>query len=189
MSSAKLTPKQRRLQTEIEEISAFVHMDHWNILEYPEESRTTHLELMRRKLILGEIIMKYTLIDEMLSVVICHYYFRRPRRGFSFRELWRTKKFQIFSQYVLDDTYLLNKVKLVRAISEVPPSIRSAIERINALRNAVAHSFFPENRRQYAMHKAIIYQGSNIYSKQGIEKFVDDFQNVNEYLWKRAGWM
>jgi hypothetical protein len=43
MSSAKLTPKQRRLQTEIEEISAFVHMDHWNIIEYPEESRTTHL--------------------------------------------------------------------------------------------------------------------------------------------------
>jgi hypothetical protein len=189
MSSEKLTPKQRRLQTEIEEISAFVHMDHWNILEYPEETRTTHLELMRRKLILGEIIMKYTYVDEMLSVVICHYYFKRPHKELSFRELWRTKKFRTFSQHVLDDTYVLNKMKLVRAIGEIPPAIRSAIERINALRNAVAHSFFPENRRQYAMRKAIIYQGSDIYTKQGIEKFADDFRNVNEYLLKRAGWV
>jgi hypothetical protein len=96
MPPAKLTLKQRRLQTEIEEISAFVHMDHYNILEYPEESRTTHLELMRRKLILGEIITKYTYIDEMLSVLICHYFFPRPRQAY-FPKLWKTKKFQIFT--------------------------------------------------------------------------------------------
>jgi hypothetical protein len=43
-------------------------MDHWNILDYEEEARTPILEKMKQKLIRGEIIMKYTLIDEFLSV-------------------------------------------------------------------------------------------------------------------------
>jgi hypothetical protein len=188
MLTTKLTPSQRRLRTEIEEISALVHMDHYNILEYPEEGRTTFLELMRRKLIVGEIIMKYTYIDELLSVLICHYFFPRRREAY-FRKLWRTKKFQIFTHHVLDDTYLLNKLKLVNAIGPLPPPIKNSIERINAVRNAVAHSFFPENRRQYRKNKAVMYRGYDIFTKQGLEKFIEDFQEANNDLWKRAGFM
>ena len=188
MPIRKLTPKQNRLKTEIEELSAFVQMDHWNILHYQQESRTTILELMKKQLIVGDIVSKYSIIDEMLSVVICHYYFKRPRKGFSFQQLWKTKKFQTFSYHVLDETYLLNKMKIVRAIREMPAPIRSAIERINAVRNAMAHSFFPENRRQYVRHKAVIYRGFDIYTMQGIERFAEDFEAVKAYLWKRAGW-
>jgi hypothetical protein len=188
MPAAKLTSKQRRLQAEIEDISSFVHMDHYNILEYPEESRTTHLELMRRQLILGEIVTKYTFIDEMLSVLICHYFFPGPREGY-FPKLWKTTKFQIFAHHILDDTYLLNKLKLVHTIDPIPSSVRNAIERINAVRNALAHSFFPENRRQYRQSKAVMYRDSDIHTKQGLEKFVADFQEANAYLWKRAGFI
>jgi hypothetical protein len=87
----------------------------------------------------------------------------------------------------LDDTYLLNKLKLVHAIDPIPSSIRNAIERINAVRNALAHSFFPENRRKYRKSKAVMYRGNDIYTKYGLEKFVADFQEANEYLWKLAG--
>ena len=52
----------------------------------------------------------------------------------------------------------------------------------------MAHSFFPENRRQYVRHKAVIYRGFDIYTMQGIEKFAEDFEAVKAYLWKRAGW-
>jgi hypothetical protein len=58
----------------------------------------------------------------------------------------------------MDDAYLLNKMKIVRAIGEIPRKTRDIIERINALRNAIAHSFFPENRRQYAGHNKVMYQ-------------------------------
>jgi hypothetical protein len=34
----RLTPKQRRLQREIEEISELIGMDHWNIGKYAEGS-------------------------------------------------------------------------------------------------------------------------------------------------------
>jgi len=163
-------------------------MDHWNIAHYPPEGRTSILELMKRQLVVSDIVTKYTLIDELLSVVICHYYFAKPHKGFSFQQLWRTKKFQIFAHHVLDDTYLLNKMKLVRAIAEIPAPIRNAIERINAARNALAHSFFPENRRQYAPHKKVIYRGVDLHTKQGIEQFAEDFGAVRDYLFERAGW-
>lgn len=31
--------------------------------------------------------------DELLSTIICHVYFKKPRKGFSSKQLWRTKKF------------------------------------------------------------------------------------------------
>jgi hypothetical protein len=43
----ELTPKQRRLRIEIEEIASIIAMDHWNILGYPSEARTVYLEIMK----------------------------------------------------------------------------------------------------------------------------------------------
>lgn len=183
-----LTRKQRRLRTEIEEIASFIAMDHWNILDYSPESRTTYLEKMKVQLVRSEIITKYTLIDEFLAVIICHYYFKQPKSAPTFSSLWRTKRFQIFNHHVLDESYLLNKMRLVRAIKEMPSDVRSAIERINAVRNAIAHSFFPENRKQYRSEKKVMYQGEEIYTIAGMKKFYADFELARDYLWRRTGW-
>jgi hypothetical protein len=53
MPSQKRTAKQRRLKPEIEEIAAFVQMDHWNISNYEEDGRTTYLEMMKFQLVRG----------------------------------------------------------------------------------------------------------------------------------------
>jgi hypothetical protein len=105
----KLTPKQRRLQREIEELAELIGIDHWKISEYPDEARTAKLGVMKMQLVRGEIIQKYTLLDEFLTVVICNYYFKRPGKNATFRRLWQTKKFQVFNHYIMDDTYLLQK--------------------------------------------------------------------------------
>jgi hypothetical protein len=182
----RLTPKQQRLQREIEDIASIMAMDHWNILDYDPEARTTRLDLMKNRLVRSDIIIKYTLIDEFLTVIIVHFYFPRRNKDATFRELWRTKKFRVFNHYLMDETYLLNKVKIVRTIEEIPSNIRNIIEGINALRNAVAHSFFPENRRQYASYKKVIYKGADVYTLAGVQRLSDDFDIVSEYLIKRA---
>jgi hypothetical protein len=56
----KLTPKQRRLQREIEEISELIGMDHWNISQYDKEARTAKLGVIKMQIVRGEIITKYT---------------------------------------------------------------------------------------------------------------------------------
>ena len=83
----ELTPKQRRLRIEINEIASIIAMGHWNILDYPPEARTVHLEIMNNKFVTAEIVFKYTLIDEYLTVIICHFYFKRPDRNRTFRQL------------------------------------------------------------------------------------------------------
>lgn len=186
VAAMALTDKQLRLRAEIEEIGSIVAMDHWKILDYRPDVRTTYLELMKNKLVRSEVILKYTLIDELLSVIICHYYFRKPLKNSSFKQLWRTKKFKIFNHYVLDEIYMLSKLRIVRAIKELPREVWRNIERINALRNALAHSFFPENRRQYITDRKVMYQGFDIFTKPGIEKFEEDFSVVIEHLHVRA---
>ena len=169
-SQAKLTLKQRRLIAEFEEIATSIQMDYWNILDYSKEGRTIILESMKQQLIRSEIIMKYTLIDEFLSVIMCHYYFKVPKQQFTFPGLWRTKKFQIFAHYFLDETYLLKKMAIVNVIREIPSPIKSAIARINDVRNAVAHSFFPENRRQYKGYKKGYVSGGQHLQQRGHDK-------------------
>src|SRR5262249_7777171 len=102
-TEAKLTAKQRRLIVEFEEIAASIKMDYWNILDYVEEGRTVILQLMKQQLVRSEIITRYTLLDEFLTSIICHYYFRMPGKQFSYAKLWRTKKFQIFTHYIMDE--------------------------------------------------------------------------------------
>jgi hypothetical protein len=184
--SKALTPKQQKLIVEIETIASIAHMDHWNILSYARESRTTCLELIKNKMVRSEVILKFALIDELLSVIVCRHYFRKQKRMTTFKQLWKTKEFRIFNHHILGEIYLLPKMRLVHAIKSIPPNVRNNIERINALRNALAHSFFPENLRQYKDYKKVIYKGVDIYTKQGLEMFDEDFKTVSEFLVDRA---
>jgi hypothetical protein len=86
----------------------------------------------------------------------------------------------------MDEQFLLPKARMVDAIKKLPKDINQAIDRINALRNAIAHSLFPENRRQYRATRKVIYQGANVFTLDGFEKVEDDFELVIDYLWKRA---
>jgi hypothetical protein len=185
-AASSLTAKQRRLCDEIEAIAKSVGADHWNILDYAPENRTTLLELAKNRLVRSEIIIKYALIDEYLSVIICHYYFGKPSSAPIFRSQWRTKRFRLFNHNILDELFLLPKLRLVHAIREVPNDIRNRVDRINALRNAITHSLFPENRRQYMTNKRVMYQGVDIFSAAGIEKFGEDFVAVSDCLTERA---
>lgn len=177
-----LTPAQKRLRTEIEEISATLRMDHWNITDYPPEGRTTLLQLTKHNLIRSNIVLKYTLIDEYLTMLIVNYFFRKPRGGETYRQLWRTKKFRIFNQYIMDDLYVVGKLRAARSIMDVPRDIRDNIERINALRNAIAHSFFPEHRRDYFEKRAVSYRDSDIYSLDGFRKLQNDFAVIVDWM-------
>ena len=75
---------------------------------------------------------------------------------------------------------------LVNAIKEIPAPIKNAIARINDVRNAVAHSFFPENRRQYRTSQKVTYQDANIFSQEGITKFLEDAARAEDYLMHQA---
>ena len=143
--------------------------------------------MIKRSLVHGNIVEKYTYIDECLAIIVCNHFFPRRAGEKTFSRLWKTKKFRSFTHYLLDDIYLLGKLRLVRKLDEVPKDCREYIEQINALRNAIAHSFFPENRRDHYGKDGLSYKGLNIYTLDGVRKLEEDFQQAGRYLRERAG--
>jgi len=176
-SPDRLTHSQRRLLRELDEIVEIVGVDYRNIMGYDRDARTTYLKVMRNQLVRGFVIVQivqYTLIDELLGSEVCRYIFGSGK----FIKLWRTEKFRRFNHYILEDLFLLQKLRFVKAIRRVQKGIAADVERINALRNGLAHAFFPENLRK----SPPVYKGKDIFSVEGIRLFADDTQRVVDFF-------
>jgi|SRR5271155_2745392 len=182
----RLTEKQRRLTNELEEITKIVRVDYWNVLERKRAARTPVLEVMKRELIRGEVVGQYTLIDDLLSTELCKYFLP----GKSLIKQWKTKRFRRFNYYIIERLYMTQKLAFLKDVYRVPRPITSKIEEINALRNALAHAFFPENLRAYQMkgrpapRKPIVvrYKGADLCTVEGVKTFVEDCADVTEFL-------
>ena len=181
-----LTKKQRQLRQELDNIAQVIGMDYWNILVRDPEARTPVLEVMKREMIRGEIVSQYTLIDDLLATKLCEYFFP----GKKLISLWKTKRFRRFNYYILERLYLVHKLAFLKEAYRVRKDIASTIEEINALRNAMAHAFFPENLRAYQMKGrpaprkpiTVSYRGLDVFTVAGMEKFKSECVNVYEYL-------
>ncbi len=86
----------------------------------------------------------------------------------------------------MDKTYLLKKLSMVEAINKVPADVSKSIKRINDLRNALAHSLFPQNRRRYMAEKKVTHQGVDLFSRAGVVRFREDCDIVYKYFHKKV---
>jgi hypothetical protein len=181
-----LTRAERKIRSEVEEIASFVEMDvAWNFERYAPDL-TTRLGIMKDKLVRSHIVAQYTFIDEYLTMIICNYYFYRPKKNIWYRELWKTKRFRVFMHHLMDEMFMLKKLSVVEAIKDVPTDVSNAIKRINDVRNAIAHTLFPEQRRRYMKEKKVTYRGSDLFSMEGLQKFREDCAIAEVWLHKKA---
>lgn len=175
MTNKRLTQKQKALLKDLQELAELIGQDYDNILSYEPDARTASLELMRDQMVRGEVIMSYTVVDEFLNFAIRTYFFGHKH---SFTALWKTKRFRIFNQYIIEELYLLPKLRLVQAIRKMPKSVLQNIRGLNTLRNSVAHSFFPEDLRKAKP----LWKGKNIFSIEGVKAFRDDMDKLSDYF-------
>jgi hypothetical protein len=184
-----LTKKQHDLYQEVLRIAHLTGLDHTSIGQRDPAGRTVALQIFIHKMVVAEIIVGYAFIDEALANIIAVYFFRRPGTGTEFIKLWRTKKFGVFCQRILDEIYLLKKMELVHAIKPLPKEVRSTIYRLNDIRNAFAHSLFPENRKEHKKTKRgnskVLYKDKDIRTYEGLKLFVDDTSAAYTYLVRR----
>jgi hypothetical protein len=106
---------------------------------------------------------------------LCHYFFGRGR---SFPQLWKTKRFRNFNYHVLEELSLLKKLAFVKSISKVTKAIAGDIERLNAVRNGLAHAFFPENLKKSKPE----WKGKGIFAVDGLRVFMDDMAMLHNYF-------
>jgi len=130
---------------------------------------------MKRHLIIGEVVTSYTLVDENLNMRLCDYFFGR-RRGYI--KLWKTKKFQRFNYHVLEELSLLAKLRFAKSIAPIPKSICADIERLNSLRNGLAHAFLPENLKK----SKPVWKGKNIFTLEGMKVFKENMEGIFNFF-------
>lgn len=170
-----LTRKQRRLQEEVAVLLRSLQLT-TDVTAVDPELRTIHLELAKRNLIVGAVLREYLLMDEYLNNEICKEFF--PHR--SYPQLWRTKRFRAFNYHILERLYLVQKAEFVRSRIRLPKKTYKDILALNDPRNALAHSFFPENRRVKPQWK-----GVDIFSETGFTRFAEDMADASEFFASR----
>ena len=173
-----MTGPERREAAKLAELLTAVRLDPNGLSEYPRRDRLLTLERMQRQVVVGAVLFRYTYVDELLATVVAWDFFDRKPRETSFSRLWRTKKFRAFNYHVLDQRYLAQKLRLVQYLHPVPRNIASTIMALNDLRNAMAHSLFPENRKQKPA-----WNGKLIFDVDGVAAFESDIQEVVSWIW------
>lgn len=185
-----LTKRQKNLLKEAGQIAQLTKTDFDSVEDEDPEFRIVKLNLAIKNMVIAHIVARYTLMDEILCDVISKYFFKQPKKPTPLVKLWRTKKYRIFVHHILDEFYLLKKMDIVHAMKPVPKEFRETIRKLNALRNAVAHSFFPENRKEYKSAKTVLYKGKDIFTYEGLSLFDDDWHPAWTYIARRIfpGW-
>ncbi len=178
MAKAKLTGKQRRLVGELRQLLSTLMLDPDAIIADEDvDGRTPRLELAKDQMIRSAVILKYVLMDEFLSAVICWHYFGKKH---NFPQLWRTKRFRSFNYFVLERLYLLQKLDLVKSIHAIPRWVSADLAALNDLRNGIGHSFFPQNRRRKPDWK-----GRSVFTEGGFERFLEDMEKLSDFFVER----
>jgi hypothetical protein len=178
MGKPNLTKKQRVLVTELKGLVSRLGLDADQISENAEpEARTTYLELAKDQIIRSAVVLKYVLMDEFLSAIMCWHYFGKKR---GFPQLWKTKRFRTFNYFILERLYLLQKLDLVKSIHDIPKWVSSDLAALNDLRNGVAHSFFPQNRRRKPEWK-----GKSVFTRVGLDHFLEDMDKLSDFFHER----
>jgi hypothetical protein len=77
-------------------------------------------------------------------------------------------------------------MEIVHAIKDIPKNVKNAIYDLNGMRNAFAHSLYPENRREHKKHKTVFYRGKDIRTYDGLKMFMEDTHQAHMYLWRRS---
>ncbi len=172
-----LTKKQMRLQSEIDSILKVMDLDYLDLARMEPGDRTYHLELVKVMLVTSEVITGHCLIDEQLNLSIYRYYFPKG----NFYHITRSKRFRLFDTNLLRRLSTLNKLQLLRSIRAIPRNVINDIERINSVRNSLAHGMFPGLVPRYG-RKKVLYRDTDIFSLEGVKKFNADLSAVSDYL-------
>jgi len=88
--------------------------------------------------------------------------------------------------FVMEELFMLRKLALVKEIRTFDNEMAQTLQSLNALRNAMAHSFLPEMKRDYRRTRKVTWKGKDLYTSEGVEQFDADMLRLHDYLFQLA---
>jgi hypothetical protein len=178
MKQSDLKEKQEKMIENLNKIaSEYLHIIKCdiNFVEYNEDN-VNNLKHDLNTIVIGLVIQGYNLVNVYLDILILNYYF--PTKNQS-----NAKPRKLFSQYILDCLYLINKADFCNNILPLRKKMMENIHKINNIRNDLSHSIFPELRKKNRTY----YKGESIYSLKGMNLFKDDVMDIVNYVCNYVG--
>lgn len=83
----------------------------------------------------------------------------------------------------MDEIFLLKKLELVNAIKPLRSEVMKIVRKINALRNALVHSFYPEHRKEFRSTGIVECAHVPIHTQVGLKKFMKESRIVFDCLY------
>jgi hypothetical protein len=165
--------KQTKERILIEEI-AYLFKEagfHWQ--NNPDhEDNIIKLERVKENLIRSCVVQAYVLVDETLGYVIENYFLSAPKKGMPQEA---KDKSLLFHHFLTQDVFYTKKLDIVGELYDVPDKGLSSLRALNNIRNAMAHSYSPKERREYKKdNKMIKYKNKDIYTMDGFKLLNQD---------------
>lgn len=173
MKKDKLTPKQKILLNEIEEIKSIIFRS-GDIFDIKKYVRIDALERDKQLLIRTYVIYEYLLINEYFDIEISSYFFKAKPN------IIKTKKFRILYDKIVSPISFNQKIWIFKTIMTPPKTIIRKINKVKELRNILAHSMLPTVHK-----KNIMYKNRSIFELATFKKFVLDMDEVRDYIFDR----
>jgi hypothetical protein len=177
---SQLTRGQKKLLADLRHIASMFYFDYEEIAELPDsDERTARLQNALDKLIRSQILAWYVVTDEFLNLGLKNRFFgKKP-----LLKLRRSRRYREFQREVLESLHLRQKLWLVRADwKRMPKSVFQTLDKLNTVRNSIAHSLLPESR-QGSKPK---YKGRSIFTLDGLLEFGKDVDRAIDALMNRV---
>jgi hypothetical protein len=172
---AGLTKIERGAFTEVARIAGIAGSDFWNAGNWTAGSRATRLRHVAVELVRGRVFGLHSQIDGLLAS--CLYLRLTQKRAAS-------PAHKILYGHILEEMPLLRKRDAVAALQAIPKPILNRIGAINDLRNRLVHlttshyNAAPKSRNTAIRKEKLLYQGKDVFTAAGLEKFQDDAREV-----------
>ncbi|MGC9603114.1 MAG: hypothetical protein ABSF47_01435 [Minisyncoccia bacterium] len=166
-----LTKQHNALIKEIDRIIEVVGFDYKNTNQYKQ--KTARLKAIKEQIIRGRVIMWHSFFDETMDNAISNYFFYKHKRREQRRIYWYSNKYSIFKNYLLERIPFRRKLELVVKIKSSWKKHKNILEKLDGIRNPLAHSFSPEEAP-----KKINYRGKNIFTLDGIILLENDMSAI-----------
>ena len=158
--------KQNELTKEIKELLSKEYLLPEEIIKDSEDQEEINirLDIAKDRLIRLLIISDYVMINFLLDKIISNYFFKKSKHE-------QIKRPKIFQQHFLDRLTIPNKIDLLDEFFKLNNIDKGFILTLNGLRNAFAHSFFPQDRKREKAE----YKKKSIYKKEVLRQYKEDY--------------
>jgi hypothetical protein len=174
---ASLSSYQTRVLRDYERIIETVGLNPDRALQWAQsepDAVVPILKSMTDQAVRSVVIFEYTLIDMELEFAVFRHFFGAGKKLNAARKTQRYRTLRL----MLQNTYLMQKLSIVRKFKEIPRRIVSSIAAINDLRNGLAHTFVVSELTAAKR----TYKGQNIFTHKGLKVFLRDVGEIRRYF-------